>query len=99
MTGESAKRIEAKHLQRVTDLKHFSPLHRIIDSYDDTFRVHALSASEVLNMTCQLNIPSSMSAFNVAVELLEELMNHCWLVFNVLKLFLAHEPSILPLNN
>lgn len=51
------------------DLKHFSPLHRVIDSYYDTFRVHALSASEVLNMTCKLNIPSNMSAFNVAVEL------------------------------
>ena len=99
MTSKSAKRIEAKHLQRVGDLKNFSPLHRIIDSYDDTFRVHALSASEVLNMTCQLYIPSDMSTFKVAVELLEELLNHCWLIFDDLELFLAHEPSIVPLNH
>jgi hypothetical protein len=39
-----------------------------------------------------------MSAFKVAVELLEELMNHCWLIFDDLELFLAHEPSIVPLN-
>jgi hypothetical protein len=83
----------------VGDLKHFSPLHRIIDSYDYTFRVHALSASEVLNMTCQLYIPSNMSAFKVAVEFLEELVNDCWLVFLDLELFLAHESSIVSLNN
>jgi len=55
----------------VGDLKHFSFLHRIIDSYDDTFRVKALFASEILKMACQLNIPSNMSAFKIAVELLE----------------------------
>jgi hypothetical protein len=98
LTGERTKRIETKHLQRVGDLKHFSFLHRIIDSYDDTFRVEALSASDILKMACQLNIPSNMSAFKVAVELLEELVDHCWLVFDDLELFLAHEPSIVPLN-
>ena len=71
LTGELTKRIETKHLQRVGDLKNFSFLHRIIHSYDDTFRVKALSASEILKMACQLNIPSTMSAFKVAVELLE----------------------------
>ena len=71
LTGERTKRIEPEHLQRVGDLKHFSFLQRIIDSYDDTFRVKALSASEILKMACQLNIPSTMSAFKVAVELLE----------------------------
>jgi hypothetical protein len=51
------------------DLKLFSPLYRVIDSYDDTFRVHALFTPDVLNMTCQLNTPSNMSTFKVAVEL------------------------------
>jgi len=55
----------------VIDLKDFSFLHGIIDSYDDTFRVEALSGFDILKMACQLNIPSNMSAFKVAVELLE----------------------------
>jgi hypothetical protein len=83
----------------MANLKHLSSLHRIIDSYDDKFRVDALSISEILNMTCQLNISSNISAFKVAIEPLEKLVNHCWLVLDVLKVLLAQEPSIVPLNN